>query len=716
MWELIKMSIQGQSVIYRACNLCEAICGLEITVKDNRVISIKGDKEDPFSKGHICPKATSLQDIQEDPNRLKFPHKKVDGNWIKIGWDEAFDLATDKLWDIQQKYGRDSVGVYLGNPNVHNYGAVTHGPQFLRLLKSKNRFSATSVDQLPHQFISSVMYGHQFLIPIPDIDHTEHMIIMGANPAVSNGSIMTVPNVKARLKAITDRGGKTIVIDPRHTETAKIASEHHFIKPGRDVIFLLAFLNHLFEENLVKTAHLTENLDGFDDIHGLIKDFPYDNTESLTGISLDVIHKMAENFAAQEKAVFYGRMGVSTNAYGALCQWLIQLINIATGNLDKVGSTMIPLPAVDLVGLNLIGPGGYNRWQSRVSKKPEVCGEFGSSLMAEEILTGGKGQIKAMVLSAGNPILSTPNGTQLEKAFEGLDFLLAIDFYINESTRYADLILPPTAPLEHDHYDVSFLALAVSNVTRFNEKAIQADEGTLDDWQISHELMVRYLKKMSYPKMPKKRSPERLIAVALSNGPYGKRRGKPEAITLKKLKEYLHGLYLGDLHPLLIKSLKTENGNINCAPDLLTGDLARVRDNLFSAPLDNKMLLIGRRDIRTNNSWSHNAKRLVKGKNRCTLLINPQDLARHGVSDGDMIGIKSRVASLTIQVEETTDMMPGVVSIPHGWGHAREGVMLDIATKHGGVSVNDLTDETQTDHLIGTAAVNGVEVELFALS
>ncbi|MCK5425575.1 MAG: molybdopterin oxidoreductase family protein [Emcibacter sp.] len=710
------MSQQGQSKIYRACNLCEAICGLEITVKDNRVISIKGDKDDPFSKGHICPKATTLQDIQEDPDRLKFPHKKVDGQWIKIGWDEAFNMAADKLWDIQQKHGRDAVGVYLGNPNVHNYGAVTHGPQFLRLLKSKNRFSATSVDQLPHQFISSVMYGHQFLIPIPDIDHTDHMIIMGANPAVSNGSIMTVPNVKHRLKEITNRGGKIIVIDPRHTETAKIASEHHFIKPGRDVAFLLAFLNHLFDKDLISPAHLIEKLDGFDSVHALIKNFPQDNIEDITGISLEVIHKMAEDFAAEDKAVFYGRMGVSTNAYGALCQWLIQLINIATGNLDKVGGTLIPLPAVDLVGFNLIGPGGYNRWQSRVSAKPEVCGEFGSSLMAEEILTEGKGQIKAMILSAGNPVLSTPNGTQLERAFEKLDFILAIDFYINESTRYADLILPPTAPLEHDHYDVSFLALAVSNVTRFNEKTIQADDGTMDDWGIFHELRVRYLKKLGAPELPKKRSPERLIAIALANGPYGRRSRKPLALSLKKLKQNPHGILLGDLHPLLIRRLKTKNGKINCAPNLLVTDLNRVKDDLFSAPQSDKLLLIGRRDIRTNNSWSHNSHRLVKGKNRCTLLINPQDMKRHGLSSGDMVGIKSRVGSLTIQAEATTDMMPGVVSIPHGWGHARTGVMLDIATKHGGVSVNDLTDETKTDQLIGTAAVNGIEVELFALS
>jgi len=709
------MDKQDYSTIYRACTLCEAICGLEITVKDNAVIAIKGDKKDPFSKGHICPKATALQDIQEDSNRIKVPHKKVDGQWVKIGWAEAFDLAIDKIWDIQQEYGRDAVGVYLGNPNVHNYGSLTHGPQFLRLLKTKNRFSATSVDQLPHQFISNMMYGHQFLIPLPDIDHTDHMIIMGANPVVSNGSMMTAPDVKNRLKNIMKRGGKVVVIDPRNTETAKIASEHHFIKPGRDVIFLLAFLNHLFDAKLVDTAHLTEKLDGFDNIHDLIKDFSGGDVEQLTGISLIAIQNMAEDFAGQDKAVFYGRLGVSVNPYGALCQWLIQLINIATGNLDKVGGAMIPLPALDLVGFNLIGRGGYGRWQSRVSQRPEVCGELSSALMAEEILTEGPGQIKAMILSAGNPILSTPNGGQLEKAFETLDFTLAIDFYINESTKHADLILPPTAPLEHDHYDVTFFALAVSNVTRFNEKVIEADQGALHDWEIYHELMIRMLQKMDAPKLPKKRSPQRLVALGLANGPYGKRRQRPEALTLHKLKENPHGLYLGDLKPLLRKRLKTKNGLISCAPALLVADLLRVKEDLSSHEVVESLLLIGRRDIRTNNSWSHNSKRLVKGKNRCTVLINPQDMTAHGLKNGEIIGIKSRTGNLKIQVEETTDMMPGVVSIPHGWGHDREGVLLDVARKHGGVSVNDLTDEKQTDHLIGTAAVNGIPVQIYSL-
>ena len=703
----------SKKVITRACTLCEAICGLAITVQDNRIISIKGDPDDPFSRGHICPKATALQDIGTDPDRLKFPHRKIDGQWLRIGWDEAFDLAVNRLADISESAGPDAIGIYLGNPNVHNYGALTHGPQFLRRFKTRNRFSATSVDQLPHQFVSNQMYGHQFLIPIPDVDHTGHMIIMGANPAVSNGSIMTAPDIKGRLDNIIRRGGKVIVIDPRRSETVKHATEHHFITPGRDIVFLLAFLCHLFDRNLVDPAHLKDHLEGFEKIPGLLGQFSPEKTESLTGIPLADIHKMAEEFAGAERAVFYGRMGVSVTPYGALCHWLIQLINIATGNLDRVGGCLVPLPAVDLVGHNLVGRGGYNRWQSRVSKRPEVCGELGSCLMAEEILTGGPGQIRAMIVAAGNPVLSTPNGGQLDRAFGQLDFMLAIDFYINESTRHADLILPPTAPLEHDHYDLTFLALAVSNVSRFSEKAVNAEDGTLDEWEIYHELTVRMLKKQGATSLPKKRGPERLIAIALANGPYGRRRGHDAALSLAKLKENPHGVYLGDLRPLLVRRLKTKSGKIICAPDLLVADLARLGQDLFATPPKNTLLLIGRRDIRTNNSWLHNSRRLVKGKNRCTVLMNPQDVTGHGFHDGQTICVKSRAGQVTLPIAETPDIMPGVISIPHGWGHDRPGVRLDIARAHGGVSVNDLTDETGIDRLIGTAVLNGVAVELF---
>jgi len=697
----------------RACNLCEAICGLEIKTVENQIISIKGDKNDPLSKGHICPKALGLKDIQEDPDRLKMPHKKIDGNWVEISWEQALQEVVDQLWRIQQDYGSDAIGTYLGNPNVHNYGSLTHGPDFLKLIKSKNRFSATSVDQLPHQLISRLMYGHQFLIPIPDIDHTDHFLILGGNPLVSNGSIMTAPDMKGRLKALQKRGGKFVVLDPRRTETAKMADEHYFIRPGNDVVFLLAFLKIMIEDDLIAPDHLSDHLDDFEDVLRLIRDFSLEEITQKTGMKEADIRQIVHDFNRADTACIYGRMGVSTTEFGSLCQWLIQLINIFSGNLDKVGGSLLPDPAVDLVGFNLVGAGGLGRWQSRVSKIDECCGELSATLMAEEILTEGEGQIRAMFIAAGNPVLSTPNGRQLDKAFTNLEFMVAMDFYINETTRHAHIILPPTAPLEHDHYDLSFLGLAVRNVTRFSETVITPASGRLHDWQIYDQLKLRYLQKMGKESLKKSRSPARLINFGLSFGPYGRKRGHKAALSLKKLRDNASGIDLGPLRPGLMKKIKSRK--IKLMPDVLATDLNRLAEKLLSQEEDNLLRLIGKRDMRSNNSWMHNMKRLVKGPDRCVLFMNPGDASLRGLVDQQEVKVTSRVGSVNIMLSLTDDMMPGCVCLPHGWGHNRQGTKTSVANAHAGVSINDLTDEKCRDQLAGTAAVNGVAVQVSAV-
>jgi len=703
-------------VYYRACNLCEAICGLEITVSDNQVQSIKGDKNDPFSRGHICPKATALKDIHEDPNRLRHPHKKVDGEWVQISWDEAFDEVVDRLWETRQEHGQNAVGVYLGNPNVHNYGSLTHGPQFYRLLKTQNRFSATSVDQLPHQLISYLMYGHQFLIPIPDIDHTDYFLIMGANPAVSNGSIMTAPDVKKRIKDIRARGGKVTVIDPRHTETAKISDEHHFIKPGTDIFFLISFIHSLIKHKLINKDEIYINNNQLNDLINVLDYFKEDDYSDLTGISQASIDQLAREFAEAPSAVFYGRLGVSTNPYGSLCHWLIQVINILTGNLDQTGGAMLPEPAIDLVGMGLIGKGGHNRWQSRVRGVPEACSELSASVMAEEITTPGDGQIKTMITAAGNPILSTPNGRTLDQAMAELDFMVSIDIYINETTRHADIILPPTSPLEHDHYDLSFLGLAIRNTSRFSDAVVTPEEDTRHDWEIFHELTERYMQKMGPNAIIPKHSPAQLVNLGLAFGPYGRKRKHPLALSLRKLRQdHPHGIDIGPLKSNLKQTIKTPDKEINLIPDIIGQDLERLKNDLPGLRAQNGLLLIGRRDIRSNNSWMHNYHRLVKGADRCTLLVHPDDATTHQLNDGDKALIASRVGTVEITVEITTDMMPGTVSLPHGWGHNKADTQMDIANAHSGVSVNDLTDDILLDELAGTAAVNAVPVTLSPL-
>ncbi|MDH0748602.1 molybdopterin oxidoreductase family protein [Pseudomonas sp. GD03842] len=695
---------------HRACHLCEAICGLtiETTVENDapmRITSIKGDALDTFSRGHICPKAVALQDIQDDPNRLRQPMRRVGQDWHPIGWQEAFDLVAERLADIQQRHGQNAVAVYQGNPSVHNYGLMTHSNYFLGLLKTRNRFSATSVDQLPHHLTSYLMYGHGLLLPIADIDHTDFMLILGGNPLASNGSIMTVPDVEKRLRAIQTRGGKVVVVDPRRSETAAMADQHLFIRPGGDAALLLGVLNTLFVEGLTRATHLP--VDGLEEVRAAIASLDADAMSVRCGIPAEQIRQLARDFAGAERAVCYGRMGISTQAYGTLCHWLVQLINLVTGNLDRVGGALCTEPALDLVAST--SGGSFNRWQSRVSRLPEYGGELPVSALAEEMLTPGEGQVRALVTVAGNPVLSTPNGRRLDEALEGLAFMVSVDLYINETTRHADLILPSTSALENDHYDTTFNLFAVRNVTRFNRAILAKPEGALHDWEIFVGLAKAFAHRTGRelkPTLP----PAQMVDRGLRAGLYGEASGFK--LSLDTLNDYPHGLDLGALKPNLAPRLKTGNQRVQAAPEVILADL--VRFATAQQPPADTLLLIGRRHVRSNNSWMHNYHRLVKGKPRHHLLMNPEDMARHGLTDGQRVRVASRVGGIEVEVMGSVDMMRGVVSLPHGWGHRRPGVQMDIAREQPGASANDLTDERHLDAVSGNAALNGVPVTVTA--
>lgn len=700
----------SKTLHYRACHLCEAICGLAIETESDeggvpRIRSIKGDPQDSFSRGHVCPKAVALQDIQDDPDRLRQPLRRVGSEWQPIGWDEAFALVASRLGEIRERHGNDAVAVYQGNPSVHNYGLMTHSNYFLGLLKTRNRFSATSVDQLPHHLVSQQMYGHGLLIPIPDIDHTDFMLVLGGNPLASNGSIMTVPDVEKRLKALKARGGRLVVVDPRRSETAAIADRHLFIRPGQDAALLLGILNTLFEERLGRPTPLP--VDGLERVREAVALFDAESMSVRCGVPAESIRQLARDFAAAERAVCYGRMGVSTQAFGTLCQWLVQLINLVTGNLDRVGGALCTSPALDLVAST--SGGHFDRWRSRVSGLPEYGGELPVAALAEEILGEGEGQVRALVTVAGNPVLSTPNGRRLEQALDGLEFMLSIDLYINETTRYADLILPPTAPLEHDHYDTTFNVFAVRNVTRFNEAVLPRPEGALHDWEIFVGLARAFAARNGLELKPTL-EPQQMIDLGLRAGAYGDR--SEHRLSLATLRQHPHGIDLGPLRPNLAPRLKTAGQRIQAAPPLFVDDLQRFAAQPL--PASDQLLLIGRRHVRSNNSWMHNYHRLVKGKPRHQLLMHPRDLEGRGLVDGQRVRVRSRVGSVEVEVAASSEMMPGVVSLPHGWGHARPGVQLAIARAQAGASANDLTDERHLDLLSGNAALNGLPVEVEA--
>jgi anaerobic selenocysteine-containing dehydrogenase len=718
---------------FRTCNLCEAMCGLVIQSHGDEILSIRGDDDDPFSQGHICPKATALADIYHDPDRLRHPVRRTAAGWERIGWDEAFDEVVANITRVQKQYGRHAVGVYQGNPNVHNSGSLLYSAPFIRSLRTKHRFSATSVDQLPHHFAAFFMFGHYLLLPIPDVDRTQFMLMLGANPLVSNGSIMTAPGMKRRIHALQQRGGKLVVIDPRRTETAVLANAHHFIKPGSDVLLLLALLNTIFAEQLDSPGDLADLADGLEEVRTIAADFAPESVATLTGIRAETIRQLARDFCAAETAVCYGRMGVSVQQFGGLCHWLINVLNFVTGNLDREGGAMFTLPAIDIVGMTTVTgqTGRYGRWHSRVRKLPEFIGELPVSTLAEEILIPGEDQIRAMLINAGNPVLSTPNGTQLDKAFAELEFMVAIDIYINETTRHAHIILPPTTGLETDHYDIVFHALAVRNTAKYSPAMLPAAEDARHDWEILYALRQRLegnppiSRHTSQGKFDffKRLPPHKILDLALRYGPYGaqgfnrknvREKGK-DGLKLRTLQQNPHGVDLGALRPLLKQRICTENGRIQLAPAIIIADVDRVKTDFLQGDTlahDEPLLLIGRRQLRSNNSWMHNSPRLMKGKDRCTLLINPQDADAHHLEDGQVVTVTSRKGCVRLPVERSDTMMRGVVSMPHGWGHNREGVRLRTAHESPGASINDLTDDQAVDLLTGNAAFSGIPVTL----
>jgi anaerobic selenocysteine-containing dehydrogenase len=680
---------------FRACNLCEAICGLEITLAGGAITDLRGDPLDPLSRGHICPKGNALIDLHADPDRLKTPIRRTPDGWVPIGWEAAFDLVVDSLKGVITEHGDDAVGIYLGNPNVHNSGTLLSSSGFLRALRTRNRFSATSVDQLPHHRAAAEMFGHPMLVPVPDPDRTGYFLIMGANPLASNGSIMTAPGMRARIKAVRAHGGRVVLIDPRRTETAAVADEHHFVRPGTDALLLLAMIDAVFESGAARLGRLAPFIDGVNELRAAARAFPAQRVAETTGIPAETILRIAREFAAAPRAVAYGRVGLSTQAFGGLCQWLVNALNAITGNLDEPGGMMWPRPAYDLLQQAERAKTYAGRWRSRVRNLPEFDGEFPVATMADEMLMPGPGQVRALVTSAGNPVLSTPHGTKLDAALSGLDFMVSIDPYVNETTRHADVILPPATGLEVDHYDVIFHHFAVRNTARYSEALFEIAPEQRYDWQIFEALRERMTGKTGA-------SPTERLDRGLRQGPY--------RTSVDELRANPHGIDYGPLQPCLPERLLTADGRIRLAPPAYLADLARLEAEL-GAPVP-QLVLIGRRQLRGNNSWMHNAPRLMRGPDRCTLMLHPNDAASRGIAAGDRVVVRSAVGEVTVPAEVTNDVMPGVASLPHGFGHARPGVGQSLAARQPGASYNDLADPERLDELTGNAALNGVPVEV----
>lgn len=708
---------------YRVCNYCEAMCGVKVVYDpsaehDEDKINITPDQDDPFSKGAMCPKASALGPLHYDSDKLRAPVKKVDGEWLTISWDEAYEMVAQGLKSVREKHGANAIASYLGNPVVHNLGMILFIKTLTKAIGSKNVFSATSMDQLPHHFASHFMFGNEMRIPVPDIDRSDYMIVMGANPLASNGSIMTAAGVNERLRKIQGRGGKLIVIDPRKTETAKIASEHHFIKPARDVFFLLSLLHILFRDDKVRLGRLTEHVVGIEQLKPLIKDYTPAYAASMTGISEKDIERIAAEYSSHERAVLYGRMGLSTQPHGGLCQWLINTINIVSGHFDTAGGMMFPSPAIEVVRskkqANKVG-----RWRSRVRGMKEFYGELPVSAMAEEMETEGEGQVKAFVSVCGNPVLSSPNGKRLDDLLPEMDFMVSIDNYINETTRHADLILPTPSGLEIDHYDLVFNMFVVRDNAKFSPALIPVDKDRPYDWQILKEIS-RRLSKKGLSLFDRIATPRMIVNLGLMLGPYGKLSHPKRlfsGLSLKKLIDSKHGISLGPLKQHVPAFLTTPSRKIHLAEDVFLSRLAELNAETATPENEGDFLLIGRRNISTTNSWMHQVKHLSASKQvRCTVMMHPSDAKRLYLVDGEDIKVISRVGDIVIPVEITVAMMPGVLSIPHGFGHTRKGTKIRHAEAKPGVSVNDITDHERVDKLTGNAAFSGQTVQVEKIS
>jgi anaerobic selenocysteine-containing dehydrogenase len=748
----------GDRTAFRTCPLCEALCGLELTVDEaGTVTRVRGDEKDPFSKGYICPKGATLGSLDGDPDRLAEPLVAGEAS----GWDEAFETVSRRLAEVVARHGRDSVAVYIGNPTAHSIAGPLYGSAIVKALGTRNLYTASTADQMPKHVACGHMFGDPLAIPVPDLDRTGHLLMLGANPLESNGSLASAPDFPGRLKAIRARGGKITVVDPRRTRTAALADEHVFIRPGTDAFFLMALVHTLFAEDLVRTAeHLAGRVNGLDDLRALAIDFAPEDVAAVTGVGAATIRRTARELAAAERAAVYGRIGTCTQAYGTLNSWLVDVLNTLTGNLDRPGGAMFPRPAHAPV-YRRKKPFTTGRWRSRVRGLPEVNGEMPVATLADEIETPGEGRIRALITIGGNPALSAPNAARLDRALAGLEFMVSVDPYLNETTRHAHVVLPPPRPAQTPHYDIALTGLAVRNYARYSPPAVPLPEGrpseadilarlalaasgTDGDPALLDEMIIKATleKAVALPGSPVLgREPDELrkmldtgplteqrLDMMLRLGPYGDAFGGEPALreepggasgvtglTLTRLRtEYPHGLDLGALKPRLDEVLCTTSGRIELCPSTCAADVDRLRSALRDPGTSGGMVLIGRRHLRSNNSWLHNVPELVRGSNTCTLQLNPADADRLGVAAGDTVRVTSRAGALEAVAEPTDTIMAGVVSLPHGWGHDRSGTRTRVASRHAGVNVNAVTDEQEIDPLSGNAVLNGVPVTLEA--
>ena len=728
--------------VHRTCPLCEATCGLEITLEDDAVKVIRGDRDNPFSQGFICPKGSTLGRLHNDPDRIRSPLIKRDGEFVEATWSDALAEIDRRLAPILAEHGRDAAALYIGNPNAHGFQSNLAIRPFVKALGTKNVYSASTVDQMPKHVSSGHMFGHPGTIPVPDVDRTDHLLMLGANPLESNGSLATAPDWPGRLEALRARGGRLVVVDPRRTKTAAMADEHVSIRPGSDAAWLMSLLSVLFGEDLIAQEMVPVN--GLDEVRRAAREFDPDTTAGFTGIEAETTRRIARELAVAPSACVYGRIGTHTVEFGTLASWAVDVLNVVTGNLDRSGGAMFPL-GLHQPATRRSRPFRQGRFRSRVRDLPETLGELPVATLADEILTEGPGQVRALFTIAGNPALTTPDADRLDDALAGLELMVSVDIYLNETTRHADVILPGRSALEKSHYDLSFTTLSLRDYAMYSPQIFDhdglsefeaivaltgiaagmgpdADPALLAEAALASQVQSavadasspihgrdpdEILKELAVWPIP-----ERFLDLMIRTGCKGDGFGADaEGMTLERLAAAPHGIDFGPLQPRFDDAVSTASGRVELAPEPFLADLPRLADAV-RGHRSGGMVLVGRRELRSNNSWLHNVEVLVRGKQRCTLHLHPDDAARLGVADGGSVTVRSRAGQLTATAEVTDSVMAGVVSLPYGWGHDAPGARLTVASRRPGVNTNVLTDRMPIDPLSGNAVLNGIPVEV----
>ncbi|WP_439032242.1 molybdopterin-dependent oxidoreductase [Gordonia terrae] len=730
------------TVGHRICPLCESTCGLLVELSGRTITRVAPNPDDVLSAGHSCAKGLGLGRVEGDPDRVRTPLLRTPGGGFRaVGWEEAFAEIERRLTEFVLD-DPGTCAVYHGNPAAHHLDATFYLGELIAALGTRHVYSPASVDTWPKNLAHMALYGTGLGMSLPDIDRTDHLLILGSNPMVSNGSTVTAPGMHARLAALRERGGTLVVVDPVRTRTAEVADVHVPIRPGTDALFLLAVLSVIAEEGLSRPERIPDVVDGVEEALELAREFTPDSVADACGVDAEMIRLVARGFAGAPAAVAHSRIGTCMQEFGTLANWLVEVLTIVTGNLDRPGGAMFSLPAAG--GQNtwpVTRPPTlmFDRWRSRVRGLPEAMGELPAVCFAEEILTPGPGRTRALITLAGNPARSLPNSGAIEEALDALDFMVSVDCYLNETTRHADVILPPPPLLTRGHHDVTLSHFQIRNVARYTPPLLELGDDELAEWQILLRLAgiargtperrveelddevaavaVRRAARLAGCDTDRaaravagRSGPQRLLDLRLRSGPYGDRFDGGEGLTLAVLESRPDGVDHGPLRPRIPEVLRTPNGRIDLCPELITSDLDRLRARRPDP--DGGLLLINRRQRRGMNSWLHNALP-QPDSGQCALLMSPPDAARLGLVDGDRVAVTSATTTVAAELRIDDALRPGVVSMPHGWGHDGPHLQTPRAEAMPGTNYNALVaDTTHLDVPTSSPVFNGVPVSV----